>query len=382
MKIHIYSFATTDNFLLDIYKKLEKKDKTVVFHVSTHIKSDNIKYKSYSIFFWFIYRVFIKILKYIKIPYYKIRHIQEWIFDTISSKKLKEGVIVLTTNGWIPKTLKKNKELGGKTILFAGNPCDLEISRVLEGERKRVIQIKDIYNFKPRLKNYKTTITLSNKIIAFNDLIYKSFSKDIPSSKLVLVPDFFPLNKELFSEKNISKNKIITFCYIGHTILLKGLHILLDAWEKAETKNTQLLIGGNIQNELKPYIINKIKALQNVLYLGKIADLNSFYRSAHFFICPSILDAGPMTITEALYCKLPVIASENCGNSYLIEDNKNGFIYYNNSSDDLSKRISLLIKEKDNYEFYSKNAFNTIQTKIKNHHDNFFNVVIETIENL
>jgi len=87
-------------------------------------------------------------------------------------------------------------------------------------------------------------------------------------------------------------------------------------------------------------LLKKIKSNPNVEYLGKIKDLNQYYRSSHVLICPSIIDAGPMTIIEAQYCGLPVIASENCGYSYLIESDQTGQVYKNNDSGELATQIN------------------------------------------
>ncbi len=379
MRIIIYSLVSTDDILLDLYNYLKKNGLEPTYKVSTFIKSDSINYRTYSQFFWFIVRAFIKTLKMINIPYYWIRHIQELIFDSIFSHKHKQPAIIITTNGWIPKITNKNKKMGGLTILVAGNPCDLEMARILKIERKKFYKLNDIYNFNPRLKNYKKTIENSDKIIIFNDLMSNSFLNYVDKSKLIIINFFFPIKKELFKNTSIKKNETYTFCYIAHTILLKGLHVLLDAWEKANIQNAQLIIGGSIQQELKPFLIKKTNSLVNVHYLGKIIDLNQFYRSSHVFVCPSLIDGGPRTITEAQYCGLPVVASKNCGYENLIENGENGFVYKNNDPIELAKHLNWFLTTKEQTETMSEYSTVKAQSILKSN-NNFNSKIFEIIQ--
>ncbi len=340
MKIHLYSFQANYGSLFDAFDFLNNKGEDALFFVSIHTPKNNRKISSYSKLLWFTHRSLTWILKKIKIPYYIIRHLQERFYDIYYSLKLKEGVIIITTSGWIPLIINKNKKLGGYSIIFGGNPCDLEISRVISKERIGKLDKKDIYSFKPRLNNYKKCIEMCDKIIVANSLIQKSFYPYIGKEKTHEIFGKIPNVSEYFPEIRNKKIERLTFCYIGHTILLKGLHLLLDAWEKVETEDIELIIGGTIQNELMPYFDQRIKSLRNVKYLGKVENLNTFFRSSNVYICPSLIDAGPRTIIEAMYCKLPIISSENCGNSYLINPYKTGLIYKENNTNNLAECIN------------------------------------------
>jgi len=347
MKTGIYSFQTTDGIVFDIFNHLKSNNYNVTYNVSTHISTNDKNIISYSWVFYILHKIIFKILRIFKFRYYWIRHLQEVIYDTIFSFKMNEGIILITTSGWIPKTLQKNKDLGGQNIFLCGNPCDLEISRILNLERKKTIKHNDIYNFQPRINNYVKGLKVTDTVIVFNMYCHRTFLNYYPKDKLISVNMVWPLNKRLFKITNISKNQIFTFCYIGHTILLKGLHVLLNAWSKVNIADAKLIIGGSIQPELKPFLFKKIAECNNVHYLGKVSDLNQFYRSSHVFICPSVIDAGPMTIPEAMYCKIPVIASENCGNSYLVDSEQVGLIYRNDNSDELSEKIIWFLENKE-----------------------------------
>ena len=83
--------------------------------------------------------------------------------------------------------------------------------------------------------------------------------------------------------------------------------------------------------------------MKNISFLGHIKEPNLFYRTAHVFISPSLLDAHPATIAEAMYCGLPVIVSDGCGSKSLVEDNVNGFIIPSRDSVAIENRMKWCI---------------------------------------
>ncbi|MDO9256305.1 MAG: glycosyltransferase family 4 protein [Bacteroidales bacterium] len=378
MKINLYSFKSNYGILFELYKSFKSDNKDIFFLVSCYFKRNDPSIKTYNSFFWFIHRLFFKILKLLGFKYFQVRHFQEIIYDRFYSFQLSESVIIITTNGWIPRTLKKNKELGGINILLAGNPCDLEISKIISREREKTVQISDIYSYEPRLTAYHRSLEFSDKIIIFNQYCYDSFINYVNETKLEYINGIVYLNKETYPEIHFDKNEIFTFCYVGYTILLKGVHVILDAWSKINTSDAQLIIGGTIQEDLKDYLFSKINKFSNVHYVGKIDDLNKFYRQSHVYICSSLIDAGPRTIVEAMYCKLPIIVSENCGNSYLIDNITNGRIYKNNDPTALSKQIEWFLHNKAKNAQMGESAYNRITSELNNN-TNFNSAIAEII---
>lgn len=378
MKIKIYAFIKSFPDTLNIYHQL-KKNNDVAYYTVMPVKNQN-DIRGFGSIYYFIFKGFNSIIYRMKIQNKYIRYLNEIIFDFHSAIHLHDASIIIHSNGFMPFTLKKNKKLGGTNIYISGNPCDLDIYDKLILERKLMNNVSDVYNFKPRLKRYSKALEVPDKVIVANTYCFNSYAKYINQNRVVLAERIF-FNKDNLQQHNaIHKNTIYTFCYIAHTQLLKGLHILLEAWQKINSENVQLIIGGPIDRELKPHILNRIKRLKNVKYDFRfISNLSEFYNHSDVYVCPSLIDASPVTVPEAMHCKLPVIVSENCGNSFMIENGRNGMVYKNDDSTQLASCIQWFIDNKHKSVDMGKNAYNDVLNQMNTQRNMLLNTVKKLI---
>lgn len=313
-------------FLMPILEQFKNKNFVYYVRVLNNYKSE-IKIKdlgwvyNYNSFFIKAINRFI-----LKIPPYRFRLINEKLFDFFLSKKINKPTVLIST-AFLVKTLKKNKQLGGINIFLAGNPDDYDINQLLVKEQiKHSVTFSDAYTYKPRIAFGTKSILGFDHIIAVTISEYESFKKRIPIEKLSYIESHIIPNSQSFPEIEVSKDEVLTFSFVAHPFWLKGLPYLLEAWSKIETKNVKLKIAGRIDKQMQKFITKNYSTLSNIEYLGFVDDLNAFYRTSHVCIIPSLLDAGPATVAEAMYCSLPVIVSDGCGARTLIKDGKNGFV--------------------------------------------------------
>ena len=117
--------------------------------------------------------------------------------------------------------------------------------------------------------------------------------------------------------------------YLAHTVILKGLQYLLEAWEQLmiETNyddNLKLYIAGGIDESMHEYIVKHYLDIKNVQLIGRIADVPSFMKDKDLFIVPSLVDGGPYTALEAAHYCLPVIITSNSGSGELLSRGDSG----------------------------------------------------------
>src|SRR6185369_3592800 len=67
------------------------------------------------------------------------------------------------------------------------------------------------------------------------------------------------------------------------------------------------------------------------------------YQAADVFVCPSVEEAGPMMIPEAMLCGLPVAAFETGGAPDIIKHRQTGYLATLGDSGDLTKGIHFLL---------------------------------------
>lgn len=163
------------------------------------------------------------------------------------------------------------------------------------------------------------------------------------------------------------------FLFVGSLYYLKGIDLLLDAFNKEfkDSKDWCLILVGNIKDN-KDYnkIIAKYELGDQVLIRGVISarEISSAYFASDVFILPSRYDGWGMVVNEAVYCNLPVIVSDAVGASeHLVESEKNGFIFKSGSVDSLAKQmrqykdLSLIDKHKRyNIEIFDKYSSNSL----------------------
>ena len=73
--------------------------------------------------------------------------------------------------------------------------------------------------------------------------------------------------------------------------------------------------------------------------LGQVREPETHYRAADVFVSPSVSDNLPNTLLESMACGTPVIVSDMCGLSCIVEHGLDGFIYHYNDVGDLANTL-------------------------------------------
>ena len=98
-------------------------------------------------------------------------------------------------------------------------------------------------------------------------------------------------------------------------------------------------------------------------YLKDDITLALAYQASDIFVCPSIVDAGPMMIPESMMCGTPVVAFNSGGAPDLIDTKRNGYLAKYRCSKDLAQGILCMLNHPD----YEEVRF-AARAKAVNHH--------------
>ena len=160
-----------------------------------------------------------------------------------------------------------------------------------------------------------------------------------------------------------SKDKVV-FSLVGVQEYRKGFDVFIDAIRKlddGERKKCYFVFVG--KKHYKP-IYNKIQKIckdfpENTFFLEELdrKEMGDLYKEIDCYVCASRDDPMPIVATEAMQNNVPVIVSENTGTAKIVETEKCGLIYKNNSAEELSEKILYLINNKNKREVFGNNGY-------------------------
>lgn len=182
----------------------------------------------------------------------------------------------------------------------------------------------------------------------------KLINKGVPEDKIRVIYNGIDIEewqeseeiKDIRDELGIEREtKVIG--YVGRLSPEKDLRTLLKAIQgvKKEVSNIKVLIVG--EGPSKEELINyarELKISSEVLFLGFRRDIKKIYKTIDIVAMTSETEGLSNTILEAQAMGKPVIATQVGGNSEIIEDNLNGFLFPFQDYSSLVEKITLLLK--------------------------------------
>lgn len=154
--------------------------------------------------------------------------------------------------------------------------------------------------------------------------VVKSFQEaGVSEEKLLLTtegwsPERFPNYQ---SQKPPSEE--VNVLFLGFACVRKGVHLLLQAWERAGIKG-KLTIFGKLEPAIAQTCSHLLKR-SDVVHFDYALDYSSAYRQADFFAFPSLEEGSPLVIYEAMGYGLPILASP-MGGGGVVRDGIEGII--------------------------------------------------------
>ena len=224
----------------------------------------------------------------------------------------------------------------------------------------------------------KIATKYADEIIVLSDNEKKYF-KDSYNRETIFIPN--GVNKpairkpEIIKEKyNLKKDDYILF--LGRIVPEKGIHYLVEAYNKINT-NKKLVIAGGASDTSDYYkeLKGKAKDNKNIIFTGFVQgnELEELYSNAYIYTLPSDLEGMPLSLLEAMSYSNCCLTSdiEECAT---VIKNK-GVTFKKSNIKDLTKKLQELCDDKNKVKIYKSNAQEYILNKY-----NWDNVVEETLK--
>jgi glycosyltransferase involved in cell wall biosynthesis len=264
-------------------------------------------------------------------------------YDKLASGKLVPCDICVAWSSFGLRTIRKAKKFGALGVIDHGSAHIKYHEKILREEY-------DILGIRPNKINLVHPGVLKKEVAEYAEADYifvpSSFSKKtfldegVAESKVIQVP--YGVNLKEFTPVP-KKDSVFRVVYAGGMTIQKGVHYLLRAFSELNIPNSELLLIGGFNDEIKPFFK---KYSGKFKYIGKVSqkELTNYYSQSSVFVLNSIQDGFGMVIIQAMACGLPVIATENTGGPDIIRDGTDGFIIPIRSVDMLKEKLYFFYK--------------------------------------
>jgi glycosyltransferase involved in cell wall biosynthesis len=163
-------------------------------------------------------------------------------------------------------------------------------------------------------------------------------------------PDQTAKQRIIHKYPQLAGKKIVLF--MSHVTPQKGLHLLLKALPAllARGNDVSLFVvgGGDFLAEAKEMVF-QLGISERVIFSGMVdfEALPDHINAADVFVLPTLRKEGlPLSILEAMACKIPVIASDIGGNASAVKNGINGILIPPGDIAQLEESIHLLLNDK------------------------------------
>lgn len=209
---------------------------------------------------------------------------------------------------------------------------------------------------KERDKYIRELLNRVDLFVAPSKFLRNKFIKWGINDKNIIYSDY-GFNTQYFENFQKKKSKFIRFGYTGRIIPNKGVHLLVDAFNKIKNESIVLKIYGK-KTEITKYLKERVEN-SNISFEDPYDnwDIAKVLSEIDVLIIPSIwVENSPLVIHEAFLGKIPVITSNIGGMAELVKHNQEGLLFKVGDVEDLVKKINFFIENPDLIQKFGNNA--------------------------
>jgi len=263
------------------------------------------------------------------------------------------------------------------------------LAKLLSKRKPKIVQTRHMHMTRFKSDFYHKFLYKNiDTIIAVTNLVKKQLLEFIPSTvRPNITTCYIGADKpSKLSDKDKNKlkkkyglNNEFSVAIVGRIEKAKGQHIVLEAVEKLREDgiNAKVLVIGHAMDE---EYFNKLKTdYSKDIFTGFINNASDLMQIASCLVLATKKETFGLVLIEAMKCGICVLGSNSGGPLEIIDDKQNGLLFESMNSDDLYKKLKLLIndsklketlassgKEKADLKFDSQTQFKEFKKILEN----------------
>ena len=197
------------------------------------------------------------------------------------------------------------------------------------------------------LLNNSDKVTTQSSNTKINTINYYKFNKQITIIPLGFTKPKFKEAKR--NELGLYDDDIILIS-VGRLIKRKGYEYAIQAVSKLPYQNMKyLIIGDGPEEKNLTNLVKKLKMERKVKFLGFVSEEKKFqYLSvSDIYVLSSLHEGFGICLLEAMYCSMPIVATDNGGQTDFLVNGVNALLLPIKNSEILAEKIVQLIENND-----------------------------------
>jgi 1,2-diacylglycerol 3-alpha-glucosyltransferase len=139
-----------------------------------------------------------------------------------------------------------------------------------------------------------------------------------------------------------------TVLFVGRLAEEKHVDVLIEAVSKTPPElkvHLEIVGGGEVRSNLEN-LVQRLGLGDRVKFLGLASDeeLRKAYIRADLFCMPGTAELQSLVTLEAMSASTPVVLADAMALPHLVRDGENGYLFTPGDSDDLAKKITLILE--------------------------------------
>jgi glycosyltransferase involved in cell wall biosynthesis len=210
----------------------------------------------------------------------------------------------------------------------------------------------------------------TDRIIAVSAAVKEALCRQgIPADHVEVIYNGTPKEKYVIKDEEevvrlkrqygITSDEVVIGC-VARKSRRKRQDQLLRALQQIETRTKVLFVGMEANPEYRG-LIESVRARHTVLFCGSVSpeETLNLNRLFDLHVLPSTMEGLSQALLESMALGVPVITTRAGGNSDLIRDGENGYLFDDDNVDELAGKIRWVMENNELRDRIVSNAKNT-----------------------